>query len=928
LAYIEWNTSNNQAVVHDCLVSFSPLSEVDLRFHNKHLHGWGIVCGLQVNCGGDRTEVTVKRGYAIDCEGYDVLLRCDASVSLVAEAQAQCLLDSNGNGNVSLILQRDGSFSVEKEDASKETLGSFFQGTIWVDFWDKCVQPLVSFFTSQFSSKSGSANVPVGPGQQRMDTFINLADQLVNPVSGQYLFVSPEEDQILSAFYAGLKQVLESRTFCGLFDNARPFPTYPFTSLNIHSIFGSGNHTRIRINPAGTLACTVAGPSSSGGDNTIHVYDVKNMVMTAEVPFPGQTGAIVQDVAFSADGTQLYATALLGQSSEVAVFAVQGSNVAWNGGTIQGFGGQLVTLAVSDGNVYAVARGQGLCQITPQGGTVIIAQVGPVFNAFGHLVIGSGLAWMTANSASNSYTGVYDSVWMVNLSDPSSEVSFQLTDSSKTARTGTPGDDIAIAVDPAEGFTKLYVVVDPTGTETTKQLLVFTAAAAGANTAAGVPQGVLTHTLDLEQNTAISLAFNPANAYLLLGYAENNWISVLDPSSDTLSTYQTQEPLCAVPTELSPQSIALGPYSDPSSQTVYALNVANSTISAIPATMLVPSPSVTVSLTELATYRNGVLEAFADVLGVFLEDLKDCFCDRILVDCPHCDGDDQLYLGDIQIRNSEVYRICNLSRRRYVKTFPTVGYWLSVVPILPVLKWLVGRFCCAVLPDYFSKFQAGQERGADRLTSSQIISANSFVQQINLASLAGAQLTKLSTTRTLATDSISAAVFNFKPAAAALVNQGDVVGQQAQVASQRLAAAKIVVDSVQPYDATAAATNVTASLGAPTSLPPGSHVVLYEQNGVVRYYTLTPQPTPAVQDLTTQVQAQQVTLSSLEQSHQLVAEQQKAIAAHEQEIASLKTSLSQLQQAHAARDQELVTLKNQVQDVLKAPPRGRKPPNG
>src|SRR5690606_2383562 len=51
----------------------------DLRHHNKRLHGWGIVCGLQVNCGSDvaseeRRLVTVLPGYAIDCEGNDIIL--------------------------------------------------------------------------------------------------------------------------------------------------------------------------------------------------------------------------------------------------------------------------------------------------------------------------------------------------------------------------------------------------------------------------------------------------------------------------------------------------------------------------------------------------------------------------------------------------------------------------------------------------------------------------------------------------------------------------------------------------------------------------------------------------------------------------------------------------------------------------------------
>jgi Family of unknown function (DUF6519) len=971
LSYIEWDSSNNQAVVHDCRASFSPLTEVDLRFHNKHLHGWGIVCGLQVNCGGDRTQVTVKRGYAIDCDGSDVLMKCDASVSLVAQAQAQSLLDSNGDGDVSLILDSDGSFTVEQEDPSKESLASYFQNTIWVDFWEQCVEPLVSFFSSQFTTGPGPGNLPVGPGQQRIDTFTNLLYQLAN-TNGQYVFVSPEENQILSDLYTGLKQVLESRTFCGLFDNARPFPQYPFASLNIHSIFGGGNHARIRVHPNGTVAYTVSGPFPlvpTAGDNMIHVYDLQKMVMAAEVPFPGSSAAVVQDVAFSPDGTQLYAIALLGSNSVFAVATIQGFNLNWTASSINIpsstntlSGAQLVTLAVTAGtspsepNVWAVAQGQpaaagqpgggGLYWITPGG--VLPSNPAVQLNAagapppwlFGHLVIGSdGNAYMTANSGSTS--GSYNCVYAVNLSSLDNSPSITiipLTDSSGNARTGTTGDDIAIAIDPQGRFNKLYVVVDPLSAGANTQLLDYSSIVA-----AGIPNQAQ-NTVDLGQSTPISLAFNPANSYLLLGYANNNWVGVLDPSSDTLSNYQSQELQCAVPTELSPQNIALGPWvQDPSSQTVYVLNVANSTISTIPATMLVPStpgevtlselatyfnvertPATAaeldeVSLSELATYRNDVLNAFSDLLGVFLEDLKDCFCDRLLVNCPHCDGDDQLYLGCIQIRNSQVYRICNLSRRRYVKTFPTVGYWLSIVPILPVLKWMVAKFCCAVLPDYFSKFQAGAAT-TDRLTSNQIVSAKSYIQQINLGSLAGSLLSKLSTSGKLATDSISAAIFNPKPAAAAQINQSEVVGQQVQVVSQRLATAKIVVDSVQPYDPTAAATNVAAFLGAPTSLPAGSHVVLYEQNGVVRYYTLAPKLSPAVQNLTTQVQTQQATLTSLQQSQQVIAAQQQTIAAHELEITSLKTSLSAVEQAQAARDLEFTTLKNQVQTLLKTPP--------
>ena len=63
----------------DCRALFPPLTEIqpggDLKLHNKHLHGWGVVCGLQVHCGGSRTQVSIEPGHAIDCEGTERLSR-------------------------------------------------------------------------------------------------------------------------------------------------------------------------------------------------------------------------------------------------------------------------------------------------------------------------------------------------------------------------------------------------------------------------------------------------------------------------------------------------------------------------------------------------------------------------------------------------------------------------------------------------------------------------------------------------------------------------------------------------------------------------------------------------------------------------------------------------------------------------------------
>jgi len=97
------------------------------------------------------------------------------------------------------------------------------------------------------------------------------------------------------------------------------------------------------------------------------------------------------------------------------------------------------------------------------------------------------------------------------------------------------------------------------------------------------------------------------------------------------------------------------------------------------------------------------VQLLRDLSKVFGQYLKDCFCEHFLVDCPDCHGDEKIYLGSIQImknpttHNAEVYKICNFTKRRYVKSEQLVEYWLSAVPIIPVLKQLVADLCCKVV---------------------------------------------------------------------------------------------------------------------------------------------------------------------------------------------------------------------------------------
>lgn len=60
------------------------------RLHNRFLHGWGVVCGMQVVCSDCDGWVTIKSGYAIDPCGNDIIVCADYPFNVVKAIQACC----------------------------------------------------------------------------------------------------------------------------------------------------------------------------------------------------------------------------------------------------------------------------------------------------------------------------------------------------------------------------------------------------------------------------------------------------------------------------------------------------------------------------------------------------------------------------------------------------------------------------------------------------------------------------------------------------------------------------------------------------------------------------------------------------------------------------------------------------------------------
>ena len=58
------------------------------KLHNRYLHGWGVVCGLEVVCNSCQNQVTVRTGYALSPCGEDIIVCKDETVDVCSLIQA------------------------------------------------------------------------------------------------------------------------------------------------------------------------------------------------------------------------------------------------------------------------------------------------------------------------------------------------------------------------------------------------------------------------------------------------------------------------------------------------------------------------------------------------------------------------------------------------------------------------------------------------------------------------------------------------------------------------------------------------------------------------------------------------------------------------------------------------------------------------
>ncbi len=650
----------------------------DLRLHNRMLHGHGVVCGLKVVCNADRTRVGIETGYALDCDGNGVHVARHMPLDIVGSAATLNLLDASGDGHALVSLARapaggDPVLTVEPYQA-QPFWDEVLEGTLLKDYYDNAIKALLDFFRNELFPIATSG-VPVPERNRRFTAVLNLLIQIMNPSSGRYVFLSVEEDRLLRELYQRLKALLASETFCAMFDNDAPFPAYPYPAPEgIRTGFGLLRfHHRVKLHPTLPFAYTC------GTGNAINVFNRETGEMIADLVFPANAQLDVQDVVVSTDGATLHAVALLqGAAPQDSIFAqaaiaADGTHT-WRPQTTNVCDYVFTALAVSaqkPGRLLALAQSRGLYDFDPDAIGAVPGAAVPSFNATGMLTLSAdgqfAFAAENAGVAVGTPTTTYTRIRRINVTAPAGAPLFY------------PVGGTDVMNDVLVEDTTLWVTGNPAPGQT-RTLWSFVAATAANQHAPA----------DLQLNTYYRLAAVPAQNALLVTVGDR-YLARRIRLSDGTPVANFRIPLQIVPTDIATAA---------DGRTVCAVNMFSSTLSFIDSAVVLagaPPPSYTDDPPmTLRNYRDDIIAAFSDLLQHLLFYLKDKFCDQFLIDCPTCGPDERVVLGVVEIRGRRVYKICNFTKRRYVKSFNTYGYWLSAVPILPLAKKLFGRFCCWV----------------------------------------------------------------------------------------------------------------------------------------------------------------------------------------------------------------------------------------
>lgn len=889
----------------------------DLKWHNKHLHGWGIVCGLIVECCGEEDEtdetddtgddvdedttqcVSVTKGYAIDCEGADIILEERTHVDLMDavrtwdEANPNDPILSDGSGTACLHVALEGGapeIKVEPHASEDQTMfEQLMDGTLLGDFLQCCILDLINELTAELSfledgqlAADENGTVLVSQDRRKFISFLNLVQQIGFKDNGPYVWLSRREYDILRELYDRLRELLGSKTFCGMF-NENSFPPYPFPDTEIDTWFGAENHSRLKADPTGQRVYTYGGT-----DEVIQVFDTATGELVEIIRVPIPSGGEVTAIALSPDGQLLYVAASVNGADTVLGIAQVGD--------IHVFEKPMqilcdITLADMELDprdpklIFATGPGEGLYFLRPD---VLSQQEKPrpepmyAFNATGQMAMDPvtrrifcpAAAPLDEGAEQTTAPVVYDRVAVCEMveSDGGNTPSVRLNQLDDRFMTGR--DDIAVR---PGGESRVYLVIDGMETDGDKQIITFDVPTAGADAARLRAQLAV-------QNSYVTLAFDRDRDTLYASFAESFRLQAI--GADGVQVLQPR-----IPVQLWPTDIALGSDGD-----IHVANFFSSTVTAIPRAEVARSAE---RLAPLADTRWRILLAFYALVGNLFQYLKDCFCHHLLIRCPDCDGTEKIYLACVEIRDGAVYNICNFGKRKYVQTFMAWNYWLSLVPIIPLMKQAIAKMCCTVLPSFLDQFtdtiapppgppEFGAATGvATPVKAATGLTAMRAYKRTDLPTIRRQQTEKLNIYTGFVTDA-ALATDTQKFLAPQGVRKESLQNSSTDDALRSLREAGIEDVEVRPYDPKLADRYLLDFARTPNRLDPKAKIVVYERDGKAAFVaeervtvTTSPKLTPAeeakITELTTRI------------------EQAKDVSATEETIASLKLETAKIE---------------------------------
>ena len=680
----------------------------DLPWHNKHLHGWGIVCGLALECNKEApSAITLKSGYALDCEGRDMIIENDIDIDVIDGLKRINLSPQlDENQGVCLYLDRtDNQLSVQFElyEDKQESLLDKLQDSLLFDFYNDCVVELIDSLKTELNNdqiqskclltECGGKLIPVSKRTTLVLT--NIAFHKNRDQAHSVLNVSSCEHQRLKNLYDRLQNILRSKTFCGQFTN-NGFPDYPFKENCRSTWVTPGQLDHLRIHPKDHLLFGWKRNSPK-----VYVFEQSKQGCTGDLlavmKAPVSTHTSITDLIIDSENN-LYLSIIFNKRNSLIFKAqlneklIEDCNLLleWQTRAINNF--KIVKLQLSPwsrtNQLFAIALCKGLFLfniVELFNNKIPINEVDWSFKASGHIAfdVKSDRVFATAyqnndGTAEEQLSAVRSSI---NLSANTCENGYynsivyfdgKNTDNRRITRAYpivnnslVIGND-GIAIAPSTNLQPFPLTPDLSNP-------VEPALKIDARADFVSAQNYVLYIVGNEDNNKVLYRFNANDVEPLTDnlvqwfgiryhpFGENDQISLKYLKKGKLNgvvasrynhndlQYIPNDPrqydkdlLSSIPVQAGPVELI----NNDVKEQLFVLNHSSKSITSLNYELTKYNKQRVI----LKKYRDEVLNAYTQLLSSVLQYLKDCFCHKLLVECPECDEDDKVYLGCVTVK--------------------------------------------------------------------------------------------------------------------------------------------------------------------------------------------------------------------------------------------------------------------------------------